>query len=507
MAKRVFSNQDRGVASRIAEIVYCNPFEGRRWELEREVLNEDFKEPEWYVGIGDSRELLVPNLEKLLFIAKSLLDTARSKISNGAGEWLDADKDIYQSLTHFVAFHEVMSDFDDTIENMLCGGQIGGRIGYFAKCRDILRYYLNTDDSLRLSKDEEGQYFAFYFQLRRAWVTIFKFIVGRSDGMRKLRARIWQSSFTKDIKRYQRSLYDRMGDIVTLITGPSGSGKELVARAVGLSRFVPFDPIKMEFAVDISKVFLPINLSALSPTLIESELFGHKKGAFTGALQDRRGYFEECGRYGTVFLDEIGETDPSIQVKLLRVLQTRQFQRLGDTSSHPFVGKVMAATNRELPREIEEGRFREDFYFRLCADRINTPSLAELISGSSDELECFVSYIAYRVAGKTECADLTEESCSWIRKKMDPSYAWPGNFRELEQCVRNILVSGEYNPETFNCPEKAQCIENATRSKMTASELLQSYAQVLYKEQRSYEEVAKILQVDRRTAKRYVVGD
>ncbi len=154
----------------------------------------------------------------------------------------------------------------------------------------------------------------------------------------RLRAAVWQSIFTHDMRRYRRTLYEQIGDFTTLITGPSGTGKELVARAIGLSRYTPFDPKTLTFTEDFTGSFHALNLSALPPTLIESELFGHRRGAFTGALQDRRGWLEVCRPLGTVFLDEVGELDASIQVKLLRVIQTRMFQPLGDTTDRHFHG-------------------------------------------------------------------------------------------------------------------------------------------------------------------------
>ena len=123
------------------------------------------------------------------------------------------------------------------------------------------------------------------------------------------------------MRRYLRSLYSRMSDIATLISGPSGTGKELVARAIGLSRYIPFDEKKASFTDDFHGSFHAVNISALSPSLIESELFGHVKGAFTGATSDRAGWLEQCKPLGTVFMDEIGELDPSIQAKMLRVVQ------------------------------------------------------------------------------------------------------------------------------------------------------------------------------------------
>jgi transcriptional regulator with GAF, ATPase, and Fis domain len=126
--------------------------------------------------------------------------------------------------------------------------------------------------------------------------------------------------------------------------------------------------------------------------LIESELFGHRRGAFTGALADRAGWMEVCPPAGAVFLDEIGEVDSSIQVKLLRVLQSRAFQPLGGTDTRRFEGKIIAATNRDLPVEIRAGRFREDFYYRLCSDQPNNsgnpccrPKVLASTSGQRDD--------------------------------------------------------------------------------------------------------------------------
>src|SRR5262249_30706093 len=164
--------------------------------------------------------------------------------------------------------------------------------------------------------------------------------------------------------------------------GPSGTGKELAARAIAQSRYVPFDSRRLVFADEGAVSFFPINISALSPTLVESELFGHRRGSFTGAIADRKGWLETCPPPGSVFLDELGDLDPAIQVKLLRVIETRSFHPVGDTASRQFQGKLIAATNRDLAADIRKGRFREDLYYRLCSDQIATPALAEQVGGS-----------------------------------------------------------------------------------------------------------------------------
>src|SRR6185369_7664900 len=167
-----------------------------------------------------------------------------------------------------------------------------------------------------------------------------------------------------------------------LITGPSGTGKELAARAIAESRYAAFDEHRVAFANDHVDSFFPINISALSPTLVESELFGHRRGAFTGAVADRKGWLETCAESGSVFLDELGDLDPSIQVKLLRVIETRTFHPVGDTAGRRFHGKLITATNRDLSAAMQQGHFREDLYYRLCSDQVATPSLAEQLADS-----------------------------------------------------------------------------------------------------------------------------
>ena len=205
---------------------------------------------------------------------------------------------------------------------------------------------------------DSAHLFAWGYQVRRGFEGTFRGIHGGSMPAARLRAAVWQSIFTHDMNRYGRSLHRSMGDVTTLILGESGTGKELVARAIGMSRYIPFDPGSQRFRQDYTGAFHAVSLSALSLTLIESELFGHRRGAFTGALEDREGWLEVCSELGTVFLDEIGELAPLIQVKLLRVLQARTFQRVGETRDRRFRGKLIAATNRDLPDEIASSRFR-----------------------------------------------------------------------------------------------------------------------------------------------------
>jgi DNA-binding NtrC family response regulator len=343
--------------------------------------------------------------------------------------------------------------------------------------------------------------------VRRAFDHIYANLVGESAPTRRLRAAVWQSIFTQDPRLYRRALFARLGDLPTLITGPSGTGKELVARAIGLVRYIPFDPATERFAEPAGGAFVPLNLAALSPTLIESELFGHRRGAFTGALQDRQGWFEGCPALGTVFLDEIGEVDVAIQVKLLRVLQTRTFQRLGDGADRRFQGKLVAATNRDLEALMAAGRFREDLYYRLCADLIETPTLAARLRDTPGELRTLCRGIAGRVVGEEEAADaVAARAEAWIATHLGPTYPWPGNVRELEQCVRNLVIRGHYRPRRpMPAADPREALwRGVAAGALDAHDVVRRYCTLVYAETGSVSETARRLGLSRKTARRKV---
>jgi DNA-binding NtrC family response regulator len=488
----LFTGSDRPLAEAISRLAYSNPFLPERIECERQALGADFVAGGtlWHVS-GEPEP--APNLEALGRRAEALTDRAAQRLVAGARPTAE-DLRLYEDVAVYRLFTRYENDFYGLID----ARPGSATVGFYGRFRqDVERLLRIPGDAAHL--------FAAFFQIRRAFHYIFRNIVGNSAPIVRLRAAVWQSVFTRDMRRYRRSLYQRMGDVATLITGPSGTGKELVARAIGLARYVPFDAERQVFAEDYSESFYALAPSALSPTLIESELFGHRRGAFTGALADRAGWLEVSPPLGTVFLDEIGELDPALQVKLLRVLQTRTFQRLGDTRDRRFEGKIIAATNRDLAREIEARRFREDLYYRLCSDLIVTPSLDEQLRAAPGERRGLVRFVAGRVAGEAEADSLAEESERWIDANLGESYRWPGNFRELEQCVRNVMIRGEYRPPRAGNPSPRQRVaEEVLAGSLSADEMLRRYCTLVYARTGSYQETGRRLGLDRRTVREKV---
>lgn len=499
------SSRDRGATLAAANLAFCNPFLPERIELEQKLLGKHFIQtgPVW--SLQADQEMGSPNLARIGERVEKLAARLRDRLEEGAAASRE-ELLLYEDLALYLLYHKYREKFHNALLKRHQEGRSKGKIDFWEAFLRDARYFLNIPGLQLPHEHRPEHFFACCFQVRRAFHHIYRYIVGGSMPAARLRATVWQSIFSHDMRRFYRGLYEKLGDFTTLITGESGTGKELVARAIGLSRYIPFDPGSRSFESDFLSDFHPLNISSLPANLVESELFGHRRGAFTGAVEDRIGWLEICGPLGSVFLDEVGELTPAIQVKLLRVLQARTFQRIGDSEPRRFHGKIIAATNRDLDAEVQQGHLREDFYYRLCSDIVQTPPLRAQLADSPGEIGHLVRFLAERVAGE-DAEQLGGEVIEWIEKNLGADYPWPGNFRELEQCVRNILVRREYRPlQRRSAPSHDPLIRALAEINLTADELLGYYCTVDYASTGNYQETARRLKLDRRTVKSRISG-
>jgi len=491
--------EERTAVASVAALIDCNPFLPDRVALEQSILGATFVAgaPIWHAD-GDNL-ITNPNLDALRERVEALADILHRRLRTGVVPTVE-ERDDYVGVVLYLLWLRYEDEWY-TLTGAEAPVDTKEPVAFYPRFESDVGRYL---DPLAVGPTPSVPHlFALGFQVRRAFHHIFRKIFGASPPAARLRASVWQSIFTGNMRRYRSALFDRMRDIPTLITGESGTGKELVARAIALSQYIPFDPKSKTFVADPSAGFSAVNLSALSPTLVESELFGHRRGAFTGAIDERSGWFEKCGAHGAVFVDEIGELDTTIQVKLLRVLQSREYQKLGTTESLSFRGKVVAATNRDLHTAMESGRFRDDLYYRICADLITTPTLRQQLSEAPADLDSLLLIVARRVAGDAEGGALAEQTRQWIVDRLGADYPWPGNMRELEQCVRNVMVHGEYHPPPpRRQADAADDLAAELRSgRLTADEIVERYCHVVYAQTDSARETARRLGRDPRTVR------
>lgn len=499
----VIPAEDRALVEAVAELAYCNPFTEDRLRWEEKALGDDFIDAPLAWNTNPFTTEPDPNINRIKERALALADTLVPRLE--AASRIDSrDRQVCFQFGCFTIYHLFTEEFDRLIRQPPASSP--ERLRWYEKFRRQADRFFQPLQPGSFLPVQPAELFALFYQVRRAFLFIFGNLVGSTPALVKLRARVWQSIFTHDLQRYQRGLFHRMNDIATLITGPSGTGKELVAQAIGWSRHIPFDEATQQFVGDYRQHYFPINLAALSPTLIESELFGHRKGAYTGALSDHTGYFESSGPHGTVFLDEIGEAQTDIQVKLLRVLQTRQFQRLGETGLRTFQGKVLAATNRDLAEAMQQGIFRPDLFYRLCGDQVETVGLQTVLREKPDELEMILRHMARRLVMEEDGPGFVREALRKIQQAYPLDYAWPGNYRELEQCLRHLLVQGRCPPPRPP-PHSVgtDWMSELLARQPTADELLREYVTRVFWELRERLDLTgQRLDLDRRTVRKYL---
>ena len=431
------------------------------------------------------------------------LDPAVQRLRSEGGASLrgreSGRREFLRNVFLFHLFHRYAAHFDRLIQEQLREGVTPIRVSF---ARELLGEFA----TFGFSDDEAVRFLAIFYQLRRAFLFIRDGLVGSSAAMKGLRRHLWDCVFTHDIRWFESGLWNRMEEFSVLLLGETGTGKGAAAAAIGRSGFIPFDPVKNSFTESFTRNFVAINLSQYSEGLLESELFGHKKGAFTGAVDNHEGLFSRCAPHGVIFLDEIGDIGIPVQIKLLQVLQERVFFPVGSHEPKRFSGRIVAATNRPLDQLMKEGKFREDLYYRLCSDVVTLPPLRVRLKEEPAEMDNLLEVILSRLSSGISSRE-KQLAGKILKRDVGQDYAWPGNVRELEQAVKRIILSGRYQPLKREDAEKraedtlARRIEEGV---LDAEELLASYCRLLYEKFGTYEEVSRRTRLDRRTVKKYI---
>jgi DNA-binding NtrC family response regulator len=484
-ASDTLSPADREFFELVSQAAFSNPFSDTRQEFDMKIAGGERSLPK--------EKLILQVVHRVSERVRKLEDVGAADIRRYRAE----ERFVVQNAFLFDVFHQFISKFDHLILDQVAAGDTPQPVPF---ARDALAMLARRG----FSNDEALRFFAIFYQLRRAFFFIAHGLIGQSPCMVQLRLRLWNNVFTHDIRWYDRYLWNRMEDFSTLLLGETGTGKGTAAAAIGRSGFIPFDAKKGCFAESFTRSFIALNLSQFSEALIESELFGHRKGAFTGAIQDHEGIFARCSAHGAIFLDEIGEIAVPIQIKLLQILQERTFSPVGSHEKLRFKGRVIAATNKPLAVLRSEGKFRDDFYYRLCSDIITVPPLRQRVQEEPDELATLIASIVQRTTGQD-----SQEVVAMAHENLDrcvaANYPWPGNVRELEQAIRRILLTQGYEGAQADAPDlRAKLVAGIEAGTLDADALLSAYCALLYERHGTFEEVARRTNLDRRTVKAYI---
>ena len=474
--------------SQIAALAFVNPFSEQRELEDCKLLNIAPRTMEISRRSERIQVLLQAQLEQIQPLTEFRITAYQGKT-----------QEIMKFSWLFYQFHEFQTQFNQFIDEQRLAGDTP----------ITLRFAKELNHRFKLAgftESETEKFIALFYQLHRGFYFINGAILGDCPSIIELRMRLWNNIFTFNPQWYVDYLCGKMEDFSTLLLGATGTGKTLIAHTIGCSGFIPFDLNKNKFKESFTRSFQFINLSQYPSSLLESELFGHKKGAFTGAIDNHQGLFNRCSKYGAVFIDEIGDIDMPTQVKLLNVIQDRTFSPVGSHEKLRFSGRVISATNRNISQLRKEGDFRDDLYYRLCSDVIEVPSLQQRIQENPKELSYLINSLLQRISNipTPELAEMIEKQ---IRIHVPDFYAWPGNVRELEQCIRRICLTGRCSisgePRLTNLGDGFSLMDKTGES--SVQNLLQQYCRFLYDRHNSYEAVARITQLDRRTVKKYIV--
>jgi len=436
-----------------------------------------------------NRILIIEDDKRLREVLKKILDRAGFEVGisgDGAGGIADIKQDFYD-----IALTDLKMPGMDGMEVLKTIKKISPQT-YVV----IMTAYGTIDSAVQAVKNGAFDYITKPFKTEEILIIIKKALEDR-DLRRKveyLTEQVEQKNRFENIIGKSKTMQDvfetikrvSKSDTTVLITGKTGTGKELVARAIHKN------------SKRKDKHFVVVNSSAIPETLLESELFGYMKGAFTGALRDKRGLFQEAHE-GTLFLDEIGEIPPSVQVKLLRVLEDKIITPVGGTKGERVDIRLIAATNHELQEEVNKGSFRSDLYYRLKVMSIDLPELKE----RREDIHLLANHFLkkYDDSLRKEVQRISKGALSLLL-----DYHWPGNVRELEHAIeRAVLICDseeilpEHLPPEIQFPEEAR-IKQAGEEGKSLESIEKEYIRMILKKTDGHKsKAASILGIDRRT--------
>ncbi len=474
-----FTATDREFWQLISSAAFANPFSPERRELDFKIAGTD-----------------EPDLEKLSAIVFERVKKLEEKDVANFRHYASEESEIMRIGFLFEIYHRFYKQLDQLILEQIKCGEKCCPVSFAGEILALLA-------KRGFAKEEALRFFGIFYQLRRAFFFIVRGLIGQASCMKELRRHLWNNVFTFDIRWYDRYLWNRMEDFSTLLLGETGTGKGAAAAAIGRSGFIPFDEKKNCFAESFAQNFISLNLSQFPETLIESELFGHKKGAFTGAIEAHQGVFARCSPHGAIFLDEIGDVSVPTQIKLLQILQERTFTPVGSHEKLRFHGRAIAATNKSLDELRQEKLFRDDFFYRLCSDSIILPPLRQRFQEFPRELDLMLEHILARMTGES-----ASELIPLVRKKLmgcvGKDYGWPGNVRELEQAIRRVLLTEHYEGEGRRSDLRSQLLSGIESGGLDADALLSLYCRMLHERHETFEAVATRTNLDPRTVKKYL---
>ncbi len=489
MKKERLSPAEREFFRTVYHAAFANPFSDLRKTLDQKIAGL-FPS----VSRRESTDQCIVEVDKRI---KRLEREDRGSINAFRGQ----DKSVMRIVFLFDIFHKFRDSFDRLIADQINAEDDTPVAVDFAEAA------LSALHNRGFSEKSARHYFALSFQLRRAFYFISQSLIGTSTCMQRLKKHLWNNVFTHNIELYDKFMWNKMEDFSTLLLGETGTGKGTAAMAIGRSGFIPFNRQKGCFEESFKHAFSSLNLSQFPESLLESELFGHKKGAFTGAVEDHKGVFDRCSPHGSIFLDEIGEIPNHVQIKLLQVLQERTFTPVGSHRRSRFHGRVIAATNRSIQDILEGTVFRSDFYYRLCSDIIEVPPLRERIREDPGELDSLLTVTVERMTGRRS-EKLISQIKRVIHQQLGEAYHWPGNVRELEQCARSVLLRKDYKGSHMTATAAGDLagtlVSGIKNMDMDVNTLVSGYCALLYRHSGTYEETARRTGLDRRTIKKYI---